>query len=205
MKKLIHFAMPEEAASLIGEVVETIPYLKECEEYDVWITGIGAPNIIRAISLIDISNYNEVYNIGYCGTNMTNFKVGDLVQVKEARHLDFKLPDYEPTEIPNRESEVLSFRDYELPLEVCFSSNRFVTNEHLQYIWNNGPMTIGLYDMEVAILFDIFKPYLIPLTSIKVVSDNLSSEQFDESLVILKDRLKEAVDLILRKEEKEDE
>lgn len=201
MKKLLHFAMKEEAASVveIPEEVQLPTFIElEDKDYDVWVTGIGTPAIVRAIDIVPWDNYFEIVNIGYAGCNEDSLNLGDIAQVKRVSHLDFYLPGNEPTVHPYIDNENLLFiRELNLPLVECMSSNRFVTNDHLNYIYNGGCYVTGLYDMEAATLYDLAKGKGKYLTSVKVVSDKLSSEEFDSSVVSLKERLVEAVNIVL--------
>lgn len=129
-------------------------YLPECQEWPVIITGVGAINIIR--SLQDLPRDARLVNIGYCGS--ANFEVGSAVWVSEARlnHPNVTYP--EPT---------LSLAPYGEGV-ICYTNTDFV----LQSDYKDC-----VFDMELAYIAALGFTHL---SSLKIVSDNLSLHDYHE-------------------------
>ena len=118
---------------------------------DVLVTGVGATNVIKALSGIDKAV--KLKNIGYAGSN--NIPIGTVVKVGSC-------------EIYRENTDYVTDK-YELSGDCkCYTSNDFVTHTSIQ--------DDCVFDMELAIIcalgFDV--------ESIKVVSDNLSYKEYEE-------------------------
>lgn len=130
----------------------------------VRVTGVGAINIIRSLQDLDREN-TRIVNIGYCGS--ANFEVGSLVMLTEARlnHPNVTYPE------PTLMLEPLDFGMFEpdgLIKAPCYSNTDFV----LQSDYKDC-----VFDMEVAYMAALGFQHL---TSLKVVSDNLSLHTYHE-------------------------
>jgi len=117
-------------------------------------TGVGGLNVIRTLK--HIPKWQKILNFGYAGSN--NIPVGTEVKVGKCKL-------YHPN-VKYRE------RAFYLNGDVtCFTSTDFVTKTEIK-----KPC---LYDMELAFICAMgFKE----VESIKIVSDNLSLEQYEEEI-----------------------
>lgn len=121
---------------------------------DYIITGVGALNVIK--SLINVDRSTHITNVGYAGSN--NIPVGTKVNVG-------KVKLYHPN--VNYEEQ-----DFQLCGNIpCYTSNDFVLSTEIK-----EPC---VFDMELAYILALgFKD----VTSIKIVSDNLSLKEFEKCL-----------------------
>lgn len=165
---------------------EEAEYNKCCEYFpDIECVkmGVGAGNVIK--TCCNLPEGTRIINIGYAGSNQLS--IGTVTMVKEShRYTDGNY----------------KFVDHANPLEIsekgypCYTNNSFVTETDIK-----EPV---LFDMELNYIA-AFSPRLELLASIKIVSDNLSVEAFQnnalrESGILTCDdvwkKVKEAVDEI---------
>lgn len=133
---------------------------KYLPEFDVLQTGVGASNVIN--KCCDLSSKVDVINIGFCGSN--NLKIGSVVTVSKTYRLltsNIAFKDY-------RNGYVLSDTGYP-----CYTSNEFVTKT----------------DIKEDCVFDMELNYLAAfnfnlLGAVKIVSDNLSVWEYEQSVDI---------------------
>lgn len=119
-------------------------------------TGVGAINVIE--KLRHIPRRVTIINFGYAGSN--SIPIGTEVTVGESRL-------YHPNVIYNEKEYTL---DKESIIK-CFTSNDFVTETKIK-----KPC---VFDMELAYICALgFKK----VKAIKIVSDNLSLEQYEEEI-----------------------
>lgn len=115
------------------------------------VTGVGYANVFK--TLADIPRDTPITNIGYAGSN--NIKIGTVCAIGECRH-------YHPNV------------DYEEPIYklngeyICYSSDDFVTHTDIK--------ESVVFDME---LYAILSMGFTNVTAIKVISDNLSLEEYE--------------------------
>jgi hypothetical protein len=120
----------------------------------IFVTGVGYGNVIR--SLADIPRDTPILNIGYAGSN--SIPKGTVCFVKECRH-------YHPNV------------DYEEPIYrldgeyICYTSDDFVLHTDIE-----EPV---LFDME---LYAILSMGFTDVTAVKIVSDNLSLEEYEDQI-----------------------
>ena len=129
------------------------------ENEPVLITGVGGVNVLRALK--DLPRDAEILNIGYAGSNSlpvgTKVVVGccntysDVATFPEMP-LVLKTPDF---------AIVNNLKKY-----TCYTSTDFVTHTN-----KKEPC---VFDMELAFICALFEN----VSAIKVVSDNLSYEEF---------------------------
>lgn len=117
-------------------------------------TGVGCGNVIRTLK--DIPLDENILNFGYAGSN--SIPIGTICTVKDCYNyhpnVNFDEPHY-------RLNGTTS----------CFTNNDFVTQTSIK--------TPVLFDMELYIILSLgFKN----VTSIKIVSDNLNMEEYNEIL-----------------------
>lgn len=120
----------------------------------ILVTGEGALNVISA--LLNIPRETPIRNIGYAGSN--NIPIGTRCEIGTVTM-------YHPV-------AVFSDRYYHLKGDtICFTSSDFVTRTDIT--------TPCVFDMELAYILAMG---FMNVTAEKVVSDNLSKEEFDECL-----------------------
>lgn len=119
---------------------------------DVIVTGVGYPNIYRALA--DIPRDTYIINIGYAGSNSIAKGTTCVIGVCKHYHpnVEYEEPEYK-----------LKGGTYS-----CYTSDDFVLHTDIR-----EPV---VFDMELyAILTMGFKN----VTAIKVISDNLSLEEYE--------------------------
>lgn len=114
-------------------------------------TGVGALNVIQAMQ--HINRDAEIINFGYAGSN--SIPIGTEVKIGQCKlyhpHVEYKEPTYQLT------GDVS-----------CYTSDDFVLQTEIT--------ESCVFDMELAYILAMgFKN----VTSIKIVSDNLSLEEYD--------------------------
>ena len=121
----------------------------------ILITGVGASNVIKALQ--DIDRNTPIVNYGYCGSNV--LPIGSTVVVGQSRlyhpSVEYKEPIYK-------------LKGGTTP---CYTSNDFVTHTDI-----NQPV---VFDMELAYIMALG---FTNVQSIKVVSDNLSLNQYEQTI-----------------------
>lgn len=121
----------------------------------VLVTGVGAINVIRALQHLDRNT--PIRNFGYCGSN--NIPVGTTVVVRHSK-LYHPSVDYEEPSYSTAQGTV-----------TCYTSNDFVTHTDIK-----APC---VFDMELAYIMALG---FTNVQSIKVVSDNLSVQQYEKTI-----------------------
>jgi hypothetical protein len=117
-------------------------------------TGVGGINILNALKEVDKGQ--EIVNFGYVGSNV--IPIGTEVRIGECKLYHPNVEYEEPT--------------YKLDGDVtCYTSNDFVLSTDIK-----EPV---VFDMELAYILALgFKN----VESIKIVSDNLSQEEYKEQI-----------------------
>lgn len=120
----------------------------------IMVTGEGALNVMSALR--NIPRDTPIHNIGYAGGNMipigTRCRIGNVTM-------------YHPV-------AVFDDRSYTLDGNVnCYTSSDFVTRTNIK--------TPCVFDMELAFILAMG---FMNVTAEKIVSDNLSKEEFDSCL-----------------------
>lgn len=127
------------------------------DRFPILITGVGGMNVINALK--DIPKDTEILNIGYAGSNKLD--IGTKVRVNSVRTYHPSVDFFECG------TNNLTIGDYK-----CYTSTDFVTHCDIE-----EPC---VFDMELAFICALgFKR----VTSIKVVSDNLSLKQYEKNVV----------------------
>ncbi len=127
-------------------------YNKNNEE--IIITGVGGLNVIEKLK--DIDKSTEILNIGYVGSN--KIKKGTEVTVSESSLYHPNVEYIEPT--------------YKLSgTTKCLTSNDFVLETSIT--------EEVIFDMELAYILALG---FTNVKSIKIVSDNLSYEEYENSI-----------------------
>ena len=119
-------------------------------------TGVGAGNVIKACC--NLPKGTRIINIGYAGSN--NIEIGTVCLVSDSfRYTDgnYKFDDH---------ANPLHLSDEGLP---CYTGNSFFTESD-----RTEPT---LYDMELNYIAS-FSPHLELVGAVKIVSDNLSVDEF---------------------------
>ena len=124
-------------------------------EEDVLVTGVGAVNILRALA--NVPRDTPIRNIGYAGSN--SIPIGTRVRVGKVSlyhpHYDYTEPTFQ--------------LDGDVP---CYTSCDFVTETQI-----TEPC---VFDMELAFILAMG---FTDVTAEKIVSDSLSTEEFEQALL----------------------
>lgn len=131
---------------------------KYLSEFNVMKIGVGAGNVIRRCS--GLKSSDKVINVGFAGSN--TIPRGTVCKVSKTyryREVDVDFEDY-------RNGYELSPDGYP-----CYTANDFVSET----------------DIEEPALFDMELNYIAPfrfklLGAVKIVSDNLHIDEYDESI-----------------------
>ena len=142
-------------------VIATKDELKLVEEYGfsnnpILITGVGGVNVVNALK--DLPRDTHILNIGYAGSN--TLEIGTSVSVG-------RVHTYHP------KAEFSETESYNLTIgtHTCYTSTDFVTQCDFK-----EPC---VFDMELAFICALgFKQ----VRSIKIVSDNLSIEEYENTV-----------------------
>jgi len=132
-------------------------------ETNILVTGVGALNVLR--SLRDLPRDTEIINIGYAGS--ANFALGTVVEVTESR-LHHPNVTYPEPRMMLQPVDDLFFRALNPLQAVCYSNTDFVLS---------SPCKDCVFDMELAYICGLSFTHL---SSIKIVSDNLSLHDYHE-------------------------
>ena len=131
-------------------------FLKKFPNTKVIITGIGEYNVIRTITKLlinnEISKDDKIFNIGYCGSNIS--PIGTVHKV-----------DYSCWELGSNFVESIEVKLGKGEVK-CYSSNNFVTKTN----------HIGIFDMELYTIANIFPK----VKAIKIVSDSLNMKEYHQ-------------------------
>ena len=136
-------------------------YLPNCS-WPVIVTGVGAINIIQALS--EVPREASLLNIGFAGS--ANFDIGTVVEVTEVR-LNHPNVTY-----PEPKLELTPFDDGLWPIAqqkaVCYTNCDFV----MQSDYKNC-----VFDMELAFIASLG---FASVSALKIVSDNLSLHDYHQ-------------------------
>lgn len=123
-------------------------------------TGVGGINVIRTLK--HFPKWLKIINFGYVGSN--NIPVGTEVKIFESKLYHPNVEYLEP-------AYLLNCNLLEENLVDCYTSNDFVLTTDIK-----EPC---VFDMELAYIMALgFKN----VTSIKIVSDNLSLKEYEENI-----------------------
>ncbi len=140
--------------------------VKKLPNSKIIITGMGEFNVINTVSKLllnkKITNKDKVFNIGYCGSNISPIGTVHTVAVV-ASEIKSNFVEYKEIKLGKNGVK-------------CYSSNNFVTETKNK----------GIFDMELYTIANIFPK----VKAIKVVSDSLSMKQYHA--VSVEDAWKEA-------------
>ena len=124
------------------------------------VTGIGYANVFR--SLQDVPRSTPLVNIGYAGSN--KLPIGSIRRISVSRN-------YHPNCVFQNDPEYVIKPTADDPSSVpCYTSGDFVTETDI-----TEPV---VFDME---LYAIFAMGFTSITAIKVITDNLSAEQYEQN------------------------
>ena len=145
------------------EIIEEVIQARGGEKaYEIIQTGAGISNALD--TLLDLEHDRSVLNFGYAGSNQLSRS--GIYTVKEVRH-------YHPNVDFDREEPTLML-DLAPGIDeaICYTSQDFVNDTLLK-----EPV---LFDMELAIIARLCRGQQV--VSIKVVSDNLSLDEYNEAI-----------------------
>lgn len=151
---------------LIIATKDEVKQVKRPRNSKIIVTGMGEFNVIKTLSKAilkkQITEKDKIFNIGYCGSNIS--PVGTVHKVAvSASEIKSNFVEYKEIKLAKDGAK-------------CYSSNNFVTKT------NNK----GIFDMELYTIANIFPK----VKAIKVVSDSLSMKQYHA--VSVEDAWKEA-------------
>lgn len=175
-KYLFHFAMMKECPTefiklpegvhddlsgddIIGLFDTIYPNIK------FWVSGVGCNNVLypdyEVINYLKTCDY--VYSFGLSGSINDNLKVGDLVNVHSVNNLDVKMPgyglgctdDFDADCLGCSKSNLTALSDFNTRV-ICYTSNRFVTKEYLDFLFgdNSDDNLDDFYDDAFNVVFD---------------------------------------------------
>ena len=128
--------------------------VKKLPNSKIIITGMGEFNVINTVSKLllnkKITSKDKVFNIGYCGSNISPIGTVHTVAVA-ASEIKSNFVEYKEIKLGKNGAK-------------CYSSNNFVTETKNK----------GIFDMELYTIANIFPK----VKAIKVVSDSLSMKQY---------------------------
>lgn len=157
MKYLFHFAMmkecPTEFIKLPEDVHDDLSGDDIVGLFDTiypnikfWVSGVGCNNVLYPdYEVIDyLKTCDYVYSFGLSGSINDNLKVGDLVNVHSVNNLDVKIPgyglgctdDFDADCLGCSKSNLTALSDFNTRV-ICYTSNRFVTKEYLDFLFGD--------------------------------------------------------------------
>ncbi|AEM68739.1 5'-methylthioadenosine/S-adenosylhomocysteine nucleosidase [Mycoplasma putrefaciens] len=195
-KKLIISAMYQELEQAIvtwsAELIEDNSIVKVYQAKNILfaITGIGLVNASIALSYL-LSKYHidTILNIGTCGSLNQNLKQQDIVIVKNAWYsaADATAFNYSYGQIPKMTNFYQTDKDLNKSIENKLknfkyvniaSADIFINNQQqIDLFINKLEQTIDVVDMECTSFLQTAYLFNKKITSIKVISDVLFSEE----------------------------
>lgn len=137
--------------------------IRRFPKYKVIQTGVGGINVYH--SLKHIPRWFKIINFGYAGSN--NIPLKEEVRIKQVYSYHPKVDSFNPYLEP---TYVLS-KKYSDKEYICYTNNDFVTETEI-----TEPC---VFDMELAYICAMgFRN----VKSIKIISDNLSTHEYQKSL-----------------------
>ena len=130
------------------------------QDEPIIITGVGAMNVLYALKNIPKDEY--IFNVGYCGSN--NIEIGKKVAVSTVNTLHEDADFREPPKCCYVQTQ-----NYDV-IAPCYTSTDFVTKTKIK--------DDCVFDMELAFICSLFDK----VWAIKVVSDKLNKEQYEENI-----------------------
>ena len=135
---------------------------KECfPEMDCILMGVGAGNVIR--TCCQLPEGTKVISIGYAGSNC--LEIGTVTLVSDS----YRLKD-----------DCYQFKDYACPLHLSDAGYPDYTNN--SFVTSSDKTAPSLFDMELNYIA-AFTPRIELLAAVKIVSDNLSVEDFKNNAI----------------------
>mgnify|MGYP001298490500 FL=1 len=152
------------------------------------ISGVGKANAAVATVALKDLEVDTIVNIGSCGANAENLKVGDIVTPFQLYDGDFDLSKFgKDTKNP-----------YNLPQEnglKCYTFSKFITEKV-----DDSDYIVDMESYSIACMCDYFKIKFIP---IKIVSDNANENainDFDGNInTVMEDSLEKVGEIIKRR------
>lgn len=128
--------------------------------YEIVHMGVGANNVIK--TCVGIPAEEKVITVGYCGSNC--LKIGQVIEVSKTYRLLDKISGFTFDDYRN---------GYELSKEgyPCYTNNSFVVQTDI--------VEPCAFDMELNYIAAF--PFQL-LGAVKIVSDNLSLQKYEESI-----------------------
>lgn len=157
---LLHFAMLKECPKnllvlpegSVDDLDENVIGLFDTSNSNIkiWISGVGCNNVLYPdLELSNLlKNCKGVYSFGLAGSINDNLKVGDFVNVHTVNNLDVNIPGFSMCSTGDKDADslgcsrstLLSLSDFNTRV-LCYTSNRFVTRDYLDFILKDSGET----------------------------------------------------------------
>ena len=135
---------------------------RECfPDMECILMGVGAGNVIKTCSTLPEGT--KVISIGYAGSNC--LEIGTVTLVSDS----YRLKD-----------DSYRFKDYASPLHLSDTGYPDYTNN--SFVTSTDKTEPALFDMELNYIA-AFTPHIELLAAVKIVSDNLSVDQFQNNAI----------------------
>ena len=181
MKNILFvIAMDKEAIEIakrleLEEIHVSVYKLYRKENINLIITGIGKQR--TAISLTkyiqDFGTPDIIINVGYAGS--TDVKIGSWINVNQSYNYEWQILNEERYSLNGLDKNIfMKWKNGDIQCLPCYSAESFVTHTEIK--------ESCLFDMELHSINIICQLYQIELISLKMVSDNLSIDEYYKNL-----------------------
>ena len=166
--KLFVFAMESEAKDVLADFkcIEKKPFsIYKKDNCLVTITGIGKVNAAMVLTnILTRFKIEHIYNLGFAGIFSDKYKIGDLLEITNAKYHDFDLTvfGYKLGQVPNMPAIYKSNIISDHPKIGLLTGDYFMTNK---------PNQETMVDMEGAALYQVAHLFGKKISSFKIVSD----------------------------------
>jgi adenosylhomocysteine nucleosidase len=183
MKKVFIIAVPEE-----------VDHIDNVLGYPIIYSGAGKVNAAIAACKAYEEGFNEVINIGSCGS--MKLKMGEIIKIGNVfQDIDFSpLCEYGDTLFEPNSSQIQITSDSQYS---CFTTDYFYDYSHTpKYSPKYREMIdkCDVFDMECFALAKVCKKYNMKFTSYKWVSDNGDGGNWEENCKVSFNKIKILLD-----------
>jgi adenosylhomocysteine nucleosidase len=182
MQSEVELIIKNHAFKLLDQDKDLYLFTHVNNQFLLKITGVGKVNAAYGMtSVICKYNIDKIYNIGFAGASK-RYHQSEIVYVHQSRYHDFDLSifGYEKGQVPNHpvyflsDDKLLAQAEQKLPKRksTLYTGDVFMTESASDDF---------LVDMEGTALYHIAHNHLLPILSIKVVSDIIGMDNHIES------------------------
>lgn len=161
-------------------------YEKDGKQIGLALLPEGAPAAVRTLEEIQVLGFDKFISIGICGGLQDDIKIGDTLLIDQAvrdegtsMHYQppsvFSYPHFGFTEFLNEKMTQDSF-DYKFGL--CWTTDAPYRETKKKIAYWKKKITLGV-EMECSALFSVAKYRKFAISSVLIVSDVLSEDQWD--------------------------